>query len=143
VVIIEAENPELKLMPGLTATVTIVTNQAEDVMTVPLMAIRFQPDPDLFPELAETMNVNEMARPAAMARTKRAETVWIKSGDNIFSKEVKTGLSDGAIVEIREGVEPGQEVVLSAHKISRKNEGAGGTSGQSPFIPGGRAGRFR
>lgn len=46
-VIIEAPNPELKLMPGLTASVSIITKNADDVVLVPAKALRFTPDADV------------------------------------------------------------------------------------------------
>jgi HlyD family secretion protein len=140
VVIIEAENPDLKLMPGLTATVTIITNQAEDVLTVPVMALRFQPDPEWLAEASEGSNIN--ITPVSHVRSKKPETVWIKSGNDIFPRQVQVGLSDGAISEIKDGVEPGEEVVLSISTVNRGNDRRG-PSVQSPFIPGGRTGRFR
>jgi HlyD family secretion protein len=42
-VIVEVDNSDLALKPGLTATVTIVTGEKEDVLTVPLRALRFRP----------------------------------------------------------------------------------------------------
>ncbi len=44
VVIIDVENPEQKLMPGMTATVTIETAKRENVLRAPVQAIRFTPE---------------------------------------------------------------------------------------------------
>jgi HlyD family secretion protein len=41
--IVGAENPELKLRPGMTATVTIITGEATNVLRVPNAALRFTP----------------------------------------------------------------------------------------------------
>ncbi len=41
--IVDAPNPEIKLRPGMTATVTIVTGEAKDVIKVPNAALRFTP----------------------------------------------------------------------------------------------------
>ncbi|NVO11763.1 MAG: efflux RND transporter periplasmic adaptor subunit [Bacteroidales bacterium] len=46
-VIIEAPNPDLKLMPGLTASVSIITKNADSVVLVPAKALRFTPDADV------------------------------------------------------------------------------------------------
>jgi HlyD family secretion protein len=43
-VIIEAPNPDLKLMPGMTATVTILIDRRDNVLKLPNLALRFQPD---------------------------------------------------------------------------------------------------
>jgi HlyD family secretion protein len=41
--IVDAENPDLKLMPGMTATVSIITGEAKDVLRIPNSALRFTP----------------------------------------------------------------------------------------------------
>ncbi len=41
--IVEVENPELKLRPGMTAAVSIITNEARDVLRVSNAALRFTP----------------------------------------------------------------------------------------------------
>lgn len=46
-VIIEAPNPELKLMPGLTASVNIITKESDNVVLAPAKALKFTPDADV------------------------------------------------------------------------------------------------
>lgn len=43
-VIIEAPNPDLKLMPGMTATITVLVDRRDNVLKLPNLALRFQPD---------------------------------------------------------------------------------------------------
>ncbi|MCQ2103287.1 MAG: efflux RND transporter periplasmic adaptor subunit [Fibrobacter sp.] len=43
-VVITAENPEQKLLPGMTATCTIVTKEVKDAIAVPVKALKFSPD---------------------------------------------------------------------------------------------------
>jgi HlyD family secretion protein len=47
IVIIDVQNDQLKLMPGMTASVKILVASAADVLRVPNMALRFQPPADL------------------------------------------------------------------------------------------------
>ena len=42
--VIDVGNPDLKLKPGMTATVSIVTDRRRDVLAVPNTALRFRPD---------------------------------------------------------------------------------------------------
>ena len=42
--VIDVDNPELKLKPGMTATVSIVTDRRRDVLAVPNAALRFRPE---------------------------------------------------------------------------------------------------
>jgi HlyD family secretion protein len=43
-VIIEAPNPDLKLMPGMTATITVLVDRRDNALKLPNLALRFQPD---------------------------------------------------------------------------------------------------
>jgi HlyD family secretion protein len=43
-VIVNAPNPELKLMPGMTANITVLVQKLDSVLTVPGKALRFTPD---------------------------------------------------------------------------------------------------
>jgi HlyD family secretion protein len=47
IVIVDVQNDQLKLMPGMTASVKILVASATDVLRVPNMALRFQPPADL------------------------------------------------------------------------------------------------
>ena len=58
-VIITAGNPDLKLLPGMTAIVEIVTGKSEGVMRVPNEAIRFKPAAGS--ALAEKLNTAQTA----------------------------------------------------------------------------------
>jgi HlyD family secretion protein len=62
-VIITAENPDKKLLPGMTAIVEIVTGKSENVLRVPNDAIRFKPAADS--PLAEKLKASKGANGAA------------------------------------------------------------------------------
>ena len=54
-VIIEVPNPDLKLMPGMTATVSILVDSREDVLKIPALALRFQPPADIIEKAEKEM----------------------------------------------------------------------------------------
>lgn len=58
-VIVNAPNPEKKLMPGMTANITVLVQKVDSVLTVPGKALRFNPDPAF---LAEYMKNNPNPR---------------------------------------------------------------------------------
>ena len=51
--VIDAPNPELKLKPGMTATVTVEVARRENVMRIPNSALRFRPTPAVFATLGQ------------------------------------------------------------------------------------------
>jgi len=54
-VIVAVNNDELKLLPGMTANITIVIDKHEDVLKVPTAALRFRPDSTIFLEFGKNL----------------------------------------------------------------------------------------
>jgi HlyD family secretion protein len=100
-VIIDAPNPEEKLFPGMTASITITVASEEGLM-VPVEAVNFMPGPELAGSVA-------MQGPPT-----EGDGVWVKSGESITRQGIRKGLGDGINFIAPEGVSEGQEVVLSA-----------------------------
>lgn len=62
--IVEVENPEIKLRPGMTATVSIVSGEAKDALRVPNSALRFTPNlsAEEMKKIMESMRTEIMAK---------------------------------------------------------------------------------
>lgn len=153
-VIIEAGNPDGKLMPGLTASTSIVTEEVTDVLTLEAAALRFEPNGEVMQAYLEKVGRNEQSlaqhpvpiqapvhltsntpsQPAAQQGQKK-QTVWVKSGQEIRPVQVTTGMTDGASVEIRKGLKAGDEVVTSMEVVTANEATAAGSTGSSPFMP--------
>ena len=88
--IITAPNPELKLMPGMTATLDVEVARRDNVLRVPAAAARFRPTP----EQLEAMNAQAVDGPPSEPR------VWQVIGDAAVAVPVRTGLSDGLWTEL-------------------------------------------
>jgi HlyD family secretion protein len=104
-VVVNVANPELLLKPGMTANVTIVTARRDDVIRVPIQALRFRPQP-------------HSALPDTESNHARAgKRVWILAGDELKAVPVTVGLDDGTNVEILSGdLHPGELVVTDVAK---------------------------
>ena len=122
-VVISAPNSDLKLKPGLTANVTIITQEKQNVLAAPVAALRFAP-------------LESMLEPEGKIIDCKSKTkVWIKNGKNIEAIAVKTGISNGALTEITEGVSAGKEVLTGfSSGMPAMMPGPGGNS--NPFMPG-------
>jgi HlyD family secretion protein len=124
-VIIEVDNHDLALKPGMTATVTITTARREDALRVPLRALRFRPESD-----------GEAApAPAAVAAGRPGRDgagVYVLDGDGELRRvELRTGLRDDRWAEVVEGdLEPGAVVAVAYNSPQEKSEPA-----RSPFQP--------
>ncbi len=105
-VIVDAPNPEEKLFPGMTASITIEV-QAEDGILVPVEAVNFRMSPDLMAELG--------VNPAdAELDNRNSQYVWVKEGNKAVPRQLQTSMNDGINYIAKSGVSPGEEVILSA-----------------------------
>ncbi len=139
-VIIEAPNPDQKLFPGMTASVTIVTEE-QTGLAVPAEAFNFTPDETVLralrkPEKPEGQHPEppqgEMPQMGSQAGSSH-EMVWLKNADQMMPCPVKVGMSDGAYKIIEQGLQAGDSVVLSAQFVVKEKEVK---KGDNPFMPG-------
>lgn len=99
-VILAAENPDLILLPGMTASVRLVTASAEDVLKIPLSALYFQPEKE--------------TEPIGGSDGGQTFTIWLaRDHGPPAPRRVSVGRSDDTAVEIvGEDLKVGQEVVV-------------------------------
>ena len=120
-VVIDAPNPDMKLMPGLTANITIYTLDKHDVLAVPVRALRFTPENEKYQE----------------------NTVWRQLKDGSLERVAVTqGVSDGVQTEILEGLSEGDRVVTGTKLVSAngkmpdpKKMQQQQSGGNNPFMP--------
>lgn len=135
-VIIDAPNPDEKLMPGMTASVNIIVNKQGGI-TVPMEALFFKVD-----EATKMMLEKQGIEVKGLYRTQEEETMalkdistktlWVKNGNCYEQRKVKPGLNDGANSIILEGLRERDQVVISI-----KEEMFGGKDGSPKgFMPG-------
>lgn len=92
--ILEVENPEHKLRPGMTASVKVVTESEADALLVPNAALRFQPE-------------------AASALPAGSHGVWLQEpGQAPRRVLVEVGVSDGVHTAVRGELMVGAEVLI-------------------------------
>jgi HlyD family secretion protein len=123
--VISVTNLDYKLKPGMTANVSIVIAQRENVLNIPNAALRFHP-PDSAPveTNAVTQTVtNNAGTPGAQshsnshARSERRvfHTIYVLSGTGNNAKlqavQIKTGISDGISTEVLSGLDEGAQIV--------------------------------
>lgn len=132
-VVIDAPNPELKLKPGLTASVNIFTMEETDVLTIPSKTLRFTPNPDVMKDIKDL----EIAELTANAPTEKGKkTVWIKSGNTLSPKQIIAGATDGVNTVVKEGLTEGEEVVTGVTQKTNGMPQMESSNGESsPFMP--------
>ncbi|MDE3742008.1 efflux RND transporter periplasmic adaptor subunit [Maribacter polysaccharolyticus] len=135
-VVIKADNPDLKLKPGLTATISIYTLELKDVLTTEAKAINFKPTPPILMAYNEQHNIGfEPPKGGPMPDEEGTTQVWVLEDNGAISpKEVTLGASNGVNVQLLDGVEEGDKLVYSL-KSENPIEQASGGPDESPFMP--------
>lgn len=138
-VIIKADNPDEKLKPGLTATVSIYTMEVKDVLTVEAKAFNFQPDMALLKQYNAKEAPNTLGDATEKPQLKAAvdqKTVWVKDNDGIHPQQVTVGVNDGINYQILDGLTAGIQIVTSLSQASSDSaQPQQGQSASSPFMP--------
>jgi len=130
-VVVKADNEDLKLKPGLTATISIFTLELNDVLTAEAKAINFKPER----ETLATYNAQHQLEANTADRSREATTLWVlESNGAITPKPVTLGASDGVNVQILSGISKGDKLVYSLKGVS-KSDGATAEKSESPFMP--------
>lgn len=108
-VIVEVDNHDLALKPGMTATLTVLIERRADAVRVPLRALRFRPEVDGSDAAAEGA-AGRSAEPAAYLPDPRG---------GLRRVALRTGLRDERYAELVGGeLSPGDEVVVAYRRAS-------------------------
>ncbi len=124
------EKRNFPFLPGMTASVEIITNRKNNALAVPLAAVTVRKEGEKNKENknwdGEKEEDNgkpkkETSQNAKVEEDKIKEVVFVRDGDNkVKMVEVKTGLSDFENIEILSGIEEGSEVVVAPYNAISK-----------------------
>ena len=150
-VIVQASNPDKKLMPGMTANITVIIAEAKDACLIPSKVLRFKPDSAIVlaynksviekPELrgSNTTTQNLQGRkssemPDSNYNNVNRSVVWVKTGNGIHPVSIKTGIDNEIDVQVLSGLKEGEEVVtaISAPTLPVTSQKS---VTSSPFMP--------
>ena len=118
-VVISAPNPDLKLKPGLTANVTIITKEIPDVLSVPVAALHFAPNENL---LQDGETIIDIEAP---------HKVWVRNDKEFKAIAVQIGETNGVLTEIKSGLKGGEDIIT---EFSVDN-GMPEAENTNPFMP--------
>ncbi|MEI6454893.1 MAG: efflux RND transporter periplasmic adaptor subunit [bacterium] len=152
-VIVDVPNPDLKLLPGMTANITVMIREAKDILRVPASALKFNPPAEFLEKMKKespdttkqrqgvlshegARGGSPVAAPHREGRPKgqgrpNFGLIWIKEGETLKPRRVIVGLTDGSYTEIKGKINEGDEVIIgSSQAQSSKN-----AQQQNPFAP--------
>lgn len=120
--VVEVDNPEEKLRPGMTATVTIKTREAKGVLRVPNAALRFKPTPP--PSADGGPGVAPPETPLGKGQGRVHVLVNDKPGDEKDEvRIVPIGVTDGLFTELTDGSLPAGTKVVTDELDEKKKKG--------------------
>jgi HlyD family secretion protein len=113
--VVGVDNPDFRLKPGMTATVSIVTAQRVDVLRVPDQALRFVPNGSTAPQ------------PGGPKSTR----VWVLRQGKAVDIPIRVGLDDGTYSEVAGGdLRADDRVIIGEQRVAA---GSSGRAFRSPF----------
>ena len=109
-VIVEAPNPEEKLFPGMTASITVVVS-SESGIVAPISSFNFNPSA----KVMEKMNIQ-----SKQTNPQTLKSIWVLAEGKAICREIETGLNDGVSIVVTKGLNVGDNVILSASLGKKK-----------------------
>jgi HlyD family secretion protein len=118
--VVDVDNPDEKLRPGMTTTITVHTHEAHGVPHIPNAALRYRPSPPLGPDGKPILQAPEASLPKGQAR------VWLLTSDKPGEEKdemriVSVGITDGIVTEVNDpAVGVGARVVTDENDVDPK-----------------------
>jgi HlyD family secretion protein len=131
-VVVKADNPQQRLKPGLTATITVFTRELKQVLTVKEKALAFVPDPELQKTYYQQHSIQNPVQKPKVAYSSKKYLWVIRENGELVQKEVTVGESDGILVQVLAGVNKNERVATALTELAEEETGS---SGGSPFMP--------
>jgi HlyD family secretion protein len=154
--IVDAPNENLKLKPGMTASITIYTKQEQNAMLISSKALKYKPDSSLLKQYkivglskqdfkrkqhlntasnGTTAHYNSDSTHMDSLQTEDVKKafVWIKQGDTITKRFIKVGLNDDTNVQVIQGLNANDVVIDGEQQASKPT--TPNSDVKSPFMP--------
>src|SRR5438876_2962989 len=141
--VIGVNNADLKLKPGMTANVSIIVAQKDNVVQIKNAALRYRPAEAASGQMTGPRAGSNESKPrtptgaqrgAGRERGTSARTVYLLSGGRPQPVQIKTGISDGIVTEVMEGLKEGDRVITA--ELASKSPAA--SPAANPFSGGPR-----
>ncbi|MBV8359889.1 MAG: efflux RND transporter periplasmic adaptor subunit [Deltaproteobacteria bacterium] len=122
-VVANVSNPELLLMPGMTANVSIITARRDNVLRVPLRALSFVPYRQVTPGNQDFQQSDQ-----------HSARVWLDVNGKLQPRRFIRGVDDGTNVEVVDGdLKPGETIVIDT--IGSRPAGSSHSVAGGPHFP--------
>ena len=142
VVVLEVNNSEQLLKPGMTANVRLEVASRPSALLIPSAALRFKPrlergaaasgaDSGQLRAVGRAEGDKSSGKGGGSSERAARATVWVPEGDSVRPQPVVTGISDGNVTEVVSGLEENQVIVVETPRA-----GSAAAPATNPFAPG-------
>ncbi|MDE6549486.1 MAG: efflux RND transporter periplasmic adaptor subunit [Muribaculaceae bacterium] len=122
--IVSTTNPDHKLLPGMTANLSIFTLELEGATAVPLKALKFEP-------MADDEGSN-LPKPQPLKEPAK-NSVWVVRDNKLVETAVELGMKNSVYQQITSGLKQGDKVALQYEEKASDNKGP--KAQENPFMP--------
>lgn len=127
-VVVAAPNPDHKLIPGLTANLTIYVMNEQNILLLPQKAFTFEP------QFADNATLPQpVADASSLKLGKDQKCVWVVENNKLVPTAVTIGISNGIKTQITAGLADGAVVATDYSVVAQQGEASEGE--RSPFAP--------
>lgn len=124
-VIVGAANPDHKLIPGMTANLTIYTLELDNITAVPLKALKFEP-------MEDSEDNKDLPHPVK-SDSDAKHFVWVERDGKLIQTPVELGLANNVYQQITKGLKNGDKVAIQYVQnmgVPKAKQGE-----ENPFMP--------
>jgi HlyD family secretion protein len=108
--VIDVENSEYLLKPGMTANVSVEYQRRDDALRAPNAALRFRPDLTLRNAMEK-----DGGSPLSVGAAVGERIIWLLEGGRARAKLIRAGITDGTWTEVTGGeLQPGESAIVEA-----------------------------
>ncbi len=149
--LISVDNEDLRLKPGMTASINIYLEEDSNALLIPSKALSFKPDSTQLKSYVILKGDKMKERGGdSTGRRKRIDSlqagnpaepnmkfgsVWVKSGDTLTRRRIVIGMNDDTNVKVISGLTIHDDVVTGLENAATKKSGSPSQQSQSPFMP--------
>lgn len=128
-VVVSVENADLALKPGMTANISIISAQRDNVLKVPLAALRFHPPRTRGGQMSDHRQSGSQTVEGEPEETRRQ--VWMRADKQALTPvPVQIGISDDSFAELLDGSLKEGDVVITGIRTASSNDAS------QPTLPG-------
>jgi HlyD family secretion protein len=119
---VSLDHPPDKVLSGMSAQVSIATESRHDVVAVPIQAVTVRPAGQAPPPPSEGTAIRSPAPPPPSApvgspKSKLEKVVFVLKDGTVHKRKITTGLSSESLIEIVDGLAPGEEIVEGPYRV--------------------------